>query len=61
MILLAAVSTFLLFHLELTPDNVIVSGIVSLVIVFGFFALEEKLDLEDRIKGRGKYKDMYDY
>ena len=56
MILLAMVSTFLLFHLHFTPDNLILSGGIALALVFGFFAFDEKIDLEDRIKGKGKYK-----
>ena len=45
MILLALVSTFIALH----------------NFVFGLFAFDEKMDLEDRIKGRGKYKDDYEY
>ena len=56
MTLLALVSTFLLFHLHFTPDNVLLSGVVALVIVTGFFAMEEKWDMEDKLHRRGKYK-----
>ncbi len=58
MTVLALVSTFLLFHLHFTPDNVVVSGVIALVITAGFFGMEEKWDLEDRLHGRGKYKNM---
>lgn len=56
MILLAAVSTFLLFHLHFTPDNLIASGVITLVLLLGGQAMNDKMDLEDRIKRRGKYK-----
>ena len=61
MILLAAVSTFLLFHLHVTPDNVLVSGVITLVLLLGGQAMTDKMDLEDRLRGRGKYKFPPDY
>ena len=61
MILLALVSTFIALHNLAIPDNPVVSGVVTIVIVMGFFVFDEKMDLEDRIKGKGKYKDDYKY
>ena len=62
MILLALVSTFLLFHLHFTPDNVPVAAGITIAILTAGHLLDEKVALEDRIKKQGKYKyrDTYD-
>ena len=59
MILLAMVSTFLLLHLHFIPDNVLVSGGITLALLIGAQALNDNVDLTDKIRKSDKFLDEY--